>query len=97
MISRARRRRRTPVRLLARDRARFRALSLHEMILPAVTAQRAIRWAARLDARTGGRLARRIERARERVLGPLDDLHRLRLGEIEEDEFVLWAIFASDT
>jgi hypothetical protein len=40
-----------------------------------------------------GRLRRPavVDRLQDRVFGPTDDLHRLRLHEIEEDEFVLWA------
>ncbi|TNF36013.1 MAG: sulfotransferase, partial [Deltaproteobacteria bacterium] len=29
------------------------------------------------------------------LFSPLDDIHRLRFAEIEEDEFVLWGLFAS--
>ncbi|MCK6525773.1 sulfotransferase, partial [Myxococcota bacterium] len=31
----------------------------------------------------------------DRLFAPLDPLHRVRLGEVEEDELVLWAVFAS--
>ena len=82
-------------RLLARDTTHARALALHEMLLPAVSAQNGLRALGTLDARLGGHLSRRYHAAQERLFGPLDEIHRLRFEEVEEDEFVLWAIFAS--
>ena len=82
-------------RLLAQDRTHARALALHEMLLPAASVQGALARLGAWDARRGGGLGRRLADAEQRLFGPLDDLHRLRFAEIEEDEFVLWGIFAS--
>jgi hypothetical protein len=82
-------------RLLACDRTHARALTAQEMIFPATSLQRAFAAVGAWDKKRGGGLAARLKRTEDRLFGPLDDLHRLRFGEIEEDEFVLWAIFAS--
>ena len=82
-------------RLLATDRTNIRALKLHEMILPAVSVQDAIAWIAEADARGHGRARELLDGIQERLFGPLDDIHKVRFEEIEEDEFVLWTIFAS--
>lgn len=82
-------------RLLAEDE-RFYALKLHEQLLPAVTLQRGLAALGAFDrARLGGRLSARLSEVEERLFSPLDDIHRLRFSEIEEDEFVLWGLFAS--
>ena len=78
-------------RLLAQDAQRARALTLGEMLLPAVSAAPLRAAVAGLDRVLGGALSR----LEDRIFGPIDALHRLRLGEVEEDEFVLWAVFAS--
>jgi hypothetical protein len=83
-------------RLLSEDRTHARSLLFHEMILPAISAQRAIAGVGALDRRlTGGKLASWLHAVQERTFGPLDHIHRLRFDEIEEDEFVLWNIYAS--
>lgn len=82
-------------RLLARDTTHARALSLQEMLLPAVSLQRAITRLGTIDRARGGKLAIVFARAQNRLFGPLDHVHRIRLDEVEEDEFVLWALFAS--
>ena len=82
-------------RLLATDRTHFAALTFQEMLLPATSIQRGFAALGRLDDRMGGRARARFHRLQERLFGPLDAIHRLRFDEIEEDEFVLWAIYAS--
>ncbi len=82
-------------RLLAADRTHARALALHEMLLPAVSVQRGLARLASWDQKRGGTLQRRFARLQDRLFGPLDDIHRLRFDEIEEDEFVLWTVFES--
>lgn len=82
-------------RLLASDTTHARALALHEMLLPAVTAQRGIARLAAIDRRHGERIRRAFDTVQNRLFGPLDDIHRLRFDEIEEDEFVLWTVFES--
>jgi len=83
-------------RLLSADHAHARSLLLHEMLLPAITTQRAIEAVGRWDSDLmGGALGRAFQRFQERIFGPLDYMHRLRFDEIEEDEFVLWTIYAS--
>ena len=82
-------------RILAADRTHARALTLQEMLLPAVSFQRGLAMLHAADQRLGAHAARAIESWQEKRLGPMDNIHRLRLHEIEEDEFVFWAIFAS--
>ena len=82
-------------RLLAADRTHARAMQFHEMLLPALSAQTAVAILASLDRVAGGALARTLYKLEERTFGPLDPIHRLRFREIEEDEFVLWTIYAS--
>lgn len=81
-------------RALARD-PNARALTLHEMALPAVTAQRLIAAIARWDSRHAAHIRRNLDRMQDRFLGRLDHIHRIRLDSIEEDEFVLWSVFRS--
>jgi acyl-CoA synthetase (AMP-forming)/AMP-acid ligase II len=82
-------------RLLSRDALHARALTLHEMLLPAVGLQHLLRGLAAMDRFIGGALWSILDRFQARLFGPLDDVHRLRLDEIEEDEFALWTIYAS--
>lgn len=83
-------------RLLSGDTTHARSLLLHEMILPSITTQRTIGAIGRWDRQlAGGWLGRKFNAFQERVFGPLDYMHRLRFDEIEEDEFVLWTIYAS--
>ena len=82
-------------RLLAKDRTHARALALHEMLLPAASLQRALARLGAWDDRRGGGLHKWLAGTEERLFGPLDDIHRVRFAEVEEDEFVLWGIFAS--
>ena len=62
------------------------ALPLHALLLPADAVQRPL-----------ARLARPawLDGLQERAFGPLDAVHRMRLHEAEEDEFLLWAAFRS--
>ncbi|MGV8841344.1 MAG: sulfotransferase family protein [Bauldia sp.] len=82
-------------RLLSEDRAHARSLLLHEMVLPAITTQNSIARVGRWDSRHGGWIGRRFQSFQQHMFAPLDYMHRLRLDEIEEDEFVLWGIYAS--
>lgn len=83
-------------RLLSGDLTHARSLLLHEMILPSITTQRSIAAIGKWDRKLAhGWLAKRFDAFQERLFGPLDYMHRLRFDEIEEDEFVLWTIYAS--
>lgn len=81
-------------RLLALDR-NSRVLKLHEMFLPATSIQRGLGAAASLDNVLGGHVGRWFEKLQDRKLGPMDQVHRIRFDEVEEDEFVLWTVYAS--
>lgn len=81
-------------RLLAQD-GHARALAFHEMLLPASSLQESLARLGALDERFGGGLRERFSRAQDQVFGPLDDIHKLRFDQVEEDEFVLWTIYAS--
>lgn len=61
------------------------AMPLHALLMPSDTFQRAF------DRPRPGWL----DRWQDRLLGPLDDLHRVRLHEPEEDEFACWALLRS--
>ncbi|MFH2008320.1 MAG: AMP-binding protein [bacterium] len=82
-------------RLLAEDKTHARALALHEQLLPSCSFQRGLAGLAALDGQLGGGLGRRFGALQDRLFGPMDDIHRLRFDAVEEDEFVLWTIFAS--
>jgi omega-hydroxy-beta-dihydromenaquinone-9 sulfotransferase len=82
-------------RLLAGDKTHARSLLLHEMFLPAGSVQNALARLGSWDARRGSKLAKRFAAKQDALFGPLDHIHRLRFDEVEEDEFVLWAIYAS--
>jgi hypothetical protein len=72
-----------------------RAMALQEMLLPAVSVQRGWELLGTWDRRAGSLLRGKLDATQQRLFGPLDDIHRLRFEDIEEDEFVLWGIFAS--
>ena len=82
-------------RLLASDKAHARSLLFHEMLLPASSFQRMLDEFGTVDAKLGGKLRDGFARWQEKKFSPLDHIHRLRFDEVEEDEFVLWTIFAS--
>lgn len=82
-------------RLIEEDRSAVRSLTLREMLLPAMAAQRGWSWARRVDTALNSPLHQALERGQQRWFGPLDHLHRMRLDEVEEDEIVLWNIYAS--
>jgi acyl-CoA synthetase (AMP-forming)/AMP-acid ligase II len=81
-------------RLLAQD-DHARALQLHEMLLPASSVQHSLASLKAVDEKLGAPLAQRFHQAQEKLFGPLDDIHKLRFDQVEEDEFVLWTIYAS--
>lgn len=72
-------------RLLARHPAAL-SLPLHALLLPGDLPQRLF---AALPRPAW------LDRAQDRLFGPLDPLHRLRLHEVEEDEFLFWALYRS--
>ena len=82
-------------RLLAADVTHARALALHEMLVPAVSFQETLAIVDQIDRRLGRPLGERFEALEERAFGSMDSIHKLRLEAVEEDEFTLWAIFAS--
>ncbi|MCW5695730.1 MAG: sulfotransferase [Bauldia sp.] len=69
------------------------ALTLKQMLLPSVAGQRLLDWIIRRDAKRGGPLRARMIRRQERELASIDGIHRLRLGSIEEDEFVFFVTY----
>ncbi len=81
-------------RLLATD-GHARALQFHEMLLPATSLQQSLAGLGAADRRLGAPLAEAFGRAQDRLFGPMDDIHKLRFDQVEEDEFVLWSIYAS--
>ncbi len=72
------------------------SLNLHEMLLPANSIQGAISAMDSLDNYFGGFLRKGFSSFQQRSFGHLDDIHRVRFDEPEEDELVMWAMYASD-
>lgn len=62
------------------------SLPLHGLVFPADAIQRPLALAPRPAW---------FDRLQDRLLGGMDPLHRIRLHEPEEDEFLLWALFRS--
>lgn len=77
-------------RALARDPNAL-ALNLKQMLLPSIFTQRM--WDALF--RPESRPQKLLGRVQDKRLGDLDSIHKVRLDSIEEDEFVLLAIFRS--
>ncbi len=82
-------------RLLDKDKTHARSLVFHEMLLPATSIQNGLSRLAEWDKGRGGFFKKKFAAVQEKKFGPLDHIHRLRFDEVEEDEFVLWAIYAS--
>jgi hypothetical protein len=82
-------------RLLDLDQTNIRSLKMHEMLMPSVAVQRVLSKIEDIDKRFGSRLAGAFARKQDALFGPMDPIHRIRLDEVEEDEFVLWTIYAS--
>lgn len=82
-------------RLLLRDPA-FTSFRMWQLLLPSATAQRAVRRLARLDERLGAPLRRRLAAAQDAKLADIDRIHRLRLDESEEDEYLMMHTFGSE-
>jgi hypothetical protein len=71
------------------------ASALWQMVFPSVAIANLAQLLERLDDRYGGHAGRLMDRSQDLRLEKLDHIHRLRWGEVEEDEFYFWAIFAS--
>lgn len=77
-------------RLMSRDTERFSAFLLYELFFPSLLQKKAIRAAARLDARfLGGALEQRVRAWEQRRFGPTQHIHPQSLTEPEEDDGVL--------
>jgi hypothetical protein len=82
-------------RLIAEDHMAVRSLTLRDMLLPAISAQQGWSMARRVDKALSNPLHHALEKGQNRWFGPLDHLHRMRFNEVEEDEIVLWNVYAS--
>jgi hypothetical protein len=82
-------------RLLALDRERFSCFLLWELYFPSLLQKKALRALARLDARLGGALARRVAAWDRRKFAATNDMHRMSFFAPEEDDFVLTPACAS--
>jgi hypothetical protein len=69
--------------------------TLAQMLLPALSLWRLGRAGLKLDGACGGYLSRWLRAKEEAAFSVLDDIHKVRMGEVEEDEFFLWTLFAS--
>lgn len=72
------------------------SLDLHEMLFPASSVQHLLTRLNDFDSALGHPLLNRFNALQERFLGHLDNIHKVRFNEPEEDEFVLWSQYASD-
>ncbi len=82
-------------RLIANDSDRFTTLSLWELILaPSVTEKKFWLGLGRIDKFLGGPGAHLVQWVERRMLGSLDNIHRISLSAPEEDYFVLVPIYA---
>lgn len=72
------------------------SLDLHEMLFPASSFQHCLNALSRLDQASGNHVLTRFNALQDRLLGHLDNIHRVRFNEPEEDEFVMWSQYASD-
>ena len=81
-------------RLLSSNKSSV-GLTLQEMIFPAVTLQWLISRVTSWTQRHARRVSTYLNSIEENAFSELDSVHRMRLGEIEEDEFVMWSIFSS--
>ena len=72
------------------------SLNLHEMLFPSSSFQRGLNALHNLDGFFGGHLEHHFNRLQDKYLGHLDNIHRVRFNEVEEDEFVMWSQYASD-
>lgn len=72
------------------------SLDLHEMLFPASSFQHLVGMINTVDSTVGHPLLKRFNTVQQRFLGHLDNIHKVRLNEPEEDEFVLWSQYASD-
>jgi hypothetical protein len=70
--------------LLAQD-PRFSAMRMYESMFPAASLHRAFEAMARLDPRTGGAISSLLAEVNQRLLAPVDPVHRSRFEEHEED------------
>jgi hypothetical protein len=78
--------------LLAQD-PRFCAMKMYESIFPAASLHRAFAAMARLDPRTGGALSSLLAEMNQRLLAPVDPVHRSRFDEHEEDVPIFMPLF----
>ena len=72
------------------------SLNLHEMLFPSSSFQHGLDAVQNVDKFFGGHLEHHFNRLQDKHLGHLDNIHRVRFNEVEEDEFVMWSQYASD-
>ena len=82
-------------RLMCEDRERFSYFRLYELWFPSLIQKKAIRLIARLDARLGGPLVRRVRAWEARKFKATQGMHAMGLTLPEEDDFVLTPSCAS--
>jgi hypothetical protein len=83
-------------RVLARDRDRFTAFTLGEMVFaPSITEKKIYGLLGRLDALLGAPVARRIRAAESRGFEELSSMHWVSFFEPEEDYVLLAYLFAN--
>ena len=72
------------------------SLNLHEMLLPANSIQAMVSTVDSMDEYMGRPLRKWFTVLQSKMFGHLDNIHRVRFDEPEEDELVMWAMYASD-
>jgi hypothetical protein len=69
--------------------------TMAQMLLPAMCFWKLGHAGMQMDKRCGHHVTRWIKQKQDAVLSPLEDMHHIRLGLVEEDEFFFWTILAS--
>ena len=69
--------------------------TLAQMIMPAISLWRSGQAGLNLDAYWGGHVADWVRKKETAAFSTLEDMHHTRFGEVEEDEFFFWTLFAS--
>jgi hypothetical protein len=84
-------------RLLARDAERFTTMRMWEILFaPSIAQRRLVQAAIAIERRLGGPLAKLLARV-ERRWHQVHVMHRVSLGEPEEDEYLLLHVFSALT
>jgi len=83
-------------KLMGLDEQRFVHLKLYQTIFPSICFQRLIDFSSRLDRKVGGPIHKLISWCEAKCFGGWDEMHKLRLGQPEEDDGLFLYAFESE-